>query len=532
MLDRRESGKRSAEDGPENRHQREIVSPLILEQPGLWRWPAMLGLFLVAIVPALPLLLEANGSSATAVGGAFAIYLGNSLTVAAMATIAAFLFGLPIGVTLSVYDFPGRRLFGVVLLMPLLLPPFLLALGWTMLLGPSLAGSFGAALVFSIWIMPLVAFAAYAAGKGLPATAIEAARLAGGERRVVSLMARYAAVPALAAAGLGAALSIADPGPGQVLSLPTAASEILASFAALNDFGLAARQSLFVAAIILIAAAPLAWFTAPRLARALMAREVRQAHKARMRGSQSMATLSLEFLIAAAVLLPILGLSLPAASSGPAWVSRAISEAARTAGDTILYASGAGFVAVVLGFALALAVGRDTGRQRVAIAACFFVLCMPPALLNLGVIRITTAAPAWTDPLLRSQFAMCLVLGLRMFPIAAVLALRSWAAAPPSWTHAAAVHGVSLPVYAGRILAPHLLPAATAAFLLCGLLALADIGTALLLHPPGAASFPLAIFTVMANAPEALVAWLALVYVGTAAIFLVAAFRLAEGRRT
>lgn len=532
MLDRRGNGARNAEDEPRRRNEHKLVSPLVLELPGLWRWPAIAGLFFIAIIPALPLLSEARGSAATIVGSMFATTLGNSLTVAVMAAILAFVFGLPIGVVLSVYDFPGRRLLGVVLALPLLLPPFLLALGWTMLLGPSLSGLSGTVLVFGVWMTPLVAFAAYAAGRGLSATAIEAAWLAGGERRVISLMARYVSVPAMAAAGLGAALSIADPGPGQVFRLPTAASEILTSFAALNDFGLAARQSLLVAAIILAAAAPLAWFTAPRMANALMAREVKQAHRRPVHGSQSIATLILQFLIVAAVVLPILGLALPAASSGLEWFSRAISEAVRTAGNTILYASGAGFIAVLLGFALALAVGREASRQRFAIAACFFLLCLPPALLNLGLIRITTAAPAWTDPLLRSQFAMCLVLGLRIFPIAAVLALRSWASAAPSWAYAAAVHGVSLPVYARRILLPHLLPAATAAFLLCGLLALADIGTALLLHPPGAASFPLAIFTVMANAPEALVAWLALVYVGTAAIFLLGVFRLTEGGRT
>ena len=49
--------------------------------------------------------------------------------------------------------------------------------------------------------------------------------------------------------------------------------------------------------------------------------------------------------------------------------------------------------------------------------------------------------------------------------------------------------------------------------LLVGLLATADVGTVLLLQPPGETSFPLAIFTIMANAPESLVASLCLLYV-------------------
>jgi hypothetical protein len=47
---------------------------------------------------------------------------------------------------------------------------------------------------------------------------------------------------------------------------------------------------------------------------------------------------------------------------------------------------------------------------------------------------------------------------------------------------------------------------------LVALLASAEVSTVLLLHPPGEASFPLAIFTVMANAPESLVASLCLLY--------------------
>ncbi len=56
--------------------------------------------------------------------------------------------------------------------------------------------------------------------------------------------------------------------------------------------------------------------------------------------------------------------------------------------------------------------------------------------------------------------------------------------------------------------------------LVVALLATADIGTVLLLHPPGQESFPLAIFTVMANARESFVASLCLVYILAAGGFL------------
>jgi len=522
----------NADAAPIRPPQAGLISPLVLERPGAWRWLAVAGLFLLAATPAVPLLAEALTSSGQAImSGAFAAGVRNALLIAIVAAFLALVLGLSLGVALAFYGFPGRLALMVVLALPLLLPPFLIALGWAMLAGGGFDGAAGPIIVFTSWILPLVAFAAYTGCAGLSGSAIEAARLAGGERRAIGLTARYAFVPALAAAGLGAALSIADPGPGQVFRVQTAASEILTSFAALSDFGLAARQSVAVAAFILLAAGPLAFLVAPRIAEALMARETRRVRRVRLRGARAAAAAMAALIILAALLSPVAGLASPLASGGLNWLSRALSEVLRTGGDTLFYAAGAGAIAVLLGFALSLAVGRERGLRRFAIAASILLLCLPPALAALGAIRLATAAPAWADPVLRSRFALCLVLGLRLFPVAALFGLRAQATSAPSWTHAAAVHGVALPTFFRRVTAPHLAPAAAAAFLLTGLLAIADIGTALLLHPPGAASFPLAIFTVMANAPEAFVAALALFYVGIAAMLLFALWGLIGRRR-
>ncbi|MCH7687024.1 MAG: hypothetical protein IH899_10145, partial [Planctomycetes bacterium] len=60
-------------------------------------------------------------------------------------------------------------------------------------------------------------------------------------------------------------------------------------------------------------------------------------------------------------------------------------------------------------------------------------------------------------------------------------------------------------------------------FVLVVVLATADITTVLLLHPPGRMSLPVALFTVMANSPEGLVASLCLLYLGGVILFMVAA---------
>ena len=75
-------------------------------------------------------------------------------------------------------------------------------------------------------------------------------------------------------------------------------------------------------------------------------------------------------------------------------------------------------------------------------------------------------------------------------------------------------------LYAARVLVPFLASAFGLAVAVVALLATADVGTVLLLQPPGESSLPVSIFTVMANAPESLVASLCLAYVAIAAAIL------------
>jgi ABC-type Fe3+ transport system permease subunit len=197
-------------------------------------------------------------------------------------------------------------------------------------------------------------------------------------------------------------------------------------------------------------------------------------------------------------------------------LARAGREVARTGLNTLVYAAGAGIVAVGFGFLAALSVGRSARLRLFVLGTCVALFALPPSLGALGIVQTATDAPAWLDWLTRSRLTVCSALGLRFVPIAALISLRSWGSLSGSWTQAAALHGVSATGYLALVVLPRMRPALAAAFLLVGLLATADIGSVLLLHPPGQGSLPLAIFTVMANAPESLVASLCLAYVGLA----------------
>lgn len=517
-----------------------MVSCVTLERPGKWRGIGVALLFLVAVLPAVPLVWRTVMSMdlATAfVGDAFGSALQNSIMVALLVAGISLGVGWPAGVLTALYEFPGRGVLLALVALPLLVPSFLWALGWSSLtvhLGPTavtmISGFTGCILVLSMGVIPLVLLTSYTATLTLSGPQVDAARLAGGERTVFIHASRHAAIPALFATGLGSILTLSDPGPGQILGLRTAASEILASFSALYDFSLAGRQGVALTGLVLLGAVPFACFAASRLASEMLARQSQAVRRVRHQGVAGVIMAALMLLVLTGTIVPLIGLTLPLA--GGEGFLRAWEEVARTAGNTLLYAAGAGAVAAILGLALALCAGRNNRLRTICLGLSLALLSLPPAFTALGLVQLATTVPAWIDPLLRSRLTVCLALGLRFFPIAVVLGLRAWGSTSATWALAAGIHGVPLAMYLRRVVLPLLLPTGAVAMLLVALLATADITTVLLLHPPGESSLPLAIFTVMANAPESLVATLCLVYVAVAAGILATAWTMGERRST
>ncbi len=504
-----------------------MISCAAFEQPGRWRMVGIALAFLVALAPALALLtmMEASALAATATfSSAFVGSLARSMRVACAVVGVSVVVGLPTGVFASVYAFPLRRLLLALLALPLLVPSFISAIGLSMLrrafdlsADSLLSGFAGTVLTFALFGTPLVMFITLASARSISRSQMDAARLAGGERHLFHRIV-WEVFPASALTGvLAGVLTLSDPGPGQILGYSGVASEILVSLAAQYDFAAAARQCVSLAGVVLVIGLPVALLLAPRLASGLLARDTTFAPLARGRAVAGLGPVLFTALLVLTVALPLAGFLQPLFRSFPA--DRAMREVGRTLGNTFSYAAGASALATMLGVGLAVCAGRSVRLRIISLVGLLLVFALPPALGALGLIQLAGASSAQLDPVLRGPFTVSLALALRFFPVAAVFAMRRLGSTSPSWA-AAAVHGVSLTAFGRKVLVPWLASAALPAALLIALLATADVSSVLLLHPPGKGSLPLAIFTVMANAPEALVGALCLAYVGGAALLL------------
>lgn len=508
-----------------------MISCAILERPGRWRTIAALGLLVLLWLPAVPLLAEfTTNSTSVWPEEAFLQRLWPSSVLALTVVALTFGVGLATGVLTALYEFPARTFLLFCALVPFVVPTFLWAIGWSALaaqLGWQLSGLGACVLVFSAALVPLPFFSAFLASRALSASQLEAVRLAGSEKAAFASALHHASKPCLLAACLAGILTLADPGPGHIFGMRSAAGAILTSFSALFDYSLAARQCLALSVAVLIWMIVPAWMGGRRIAEGLLARQTRPMRAASRSTYSIVAFFGLLILIATSVGTPGVGLVLPL--RGGEGFTEALGTLRRTVESTLVYAVGAGMIAAVYGLSFAFVCGRQQTLRFAVVAVLMVLFALPPALAAIGVAGFASRSPEWADWLLRSRVTVCAVAGLRLAPVGTVLTLRAWSSSAQSWAFAAALHGVSMKRYLSSVVLPFLLPTIGGSIVLCSLLAAADITTILLLHPPGEASLSLALFTIMANAPESLVAWLCIVYVSCAVVAL-AAVGLCLGR--
>lgn len=444
-------------------------------------------------------------------------------------SLLGFALGWPYGVVSGLFRYPFKRLCLALLLLPLVMPPFLWAIGFQGLKPlvsfarqSWLDGFSGCVLSYVTQVFPLVALAALAQASLITASEREAALVAGGIRHLLRQSLRATWPSAAAAAVVGGVLTLSDPGCGQITGSHGVASVILTALSARNDFAVASLKALSSGLLVLPAVA----FAAIVLARKLHGPSVRvdfaRSADVQLRSRWSAWWLGFGMLaVAGLFLLPAFaGLVRPLTGMGRGhYLWQAGQVMLESAAPTAWYGAGAALTAVLLGMVIAAGVGHSRPRFRLVFAFGLGFLAMPSALHALGIVSAAAAMPEPLAGWLRSEIAVGIAIGWRFVPLAAILLALAWRRLSRSMLDARRIHAVP----AGRFMLvvglPLLWRPAAGVFVLVALLALADVSTTMLLQAPGASSYGTRLFAVMDNSPEKLVAALCL---GQAALPLLA----------
>lgn len=201
-----------------------------------------------------------------------------------------------------------------------------------------------------------------------------------------------------------------------------------------------------------------------------------------------------------------------------ALAARSVAAVVAGSGDAIVNslmlasagATGVVAVAVWLGYARA----RARGRIGQAADNLFIVLfAVPSTIVGVGLIGLWNRSGPFG--VVYGTDGMYLLAYLARFvPVATLILAASMRYVPLSHEEAAAVSGVGWLRTMWRIVFPQIRLGAIAAWVIAFVLAFGELGVSVLIAPPGEATLPIRVYTLIANTPSSHVAILALLQTG------------------
>jgi iron(III) transport system permease protein len=447
--------------------------------------------------------------------------LWNTTALGIGTAMLATAIGAPLGLALARVPLRGKALVRVALAVPVLLPPYIVALAWTYVAGrsglvASLTGcdflsewtySLPAAIVvLSLVFYPLAMLATEVTLRRIDGRLEEAAVLVAPARVVLRRITFPLAAPAILATALIIfVLSVSEFGVPGLLRVRVYTTEVFSAFAALYDSTRAIVLALPLVLLCLIVAVVAVALLGERL---VSGRRVSGATPVLLNAWRQPAEAAATATVAIASGIPLLilaGEALGAESLGAVFQGsgRAIvnSLVLATIGATAVV-----IVATWLGYARARA-GARVGR--VADALFIVVFALPSTIVGVGLIGL------WNRPgVLGAAYGtdVMFILGYlaRFVPVAALAIAAATRYVPMSHEEAASVSGAGWWRTMMRIVVPQIRLGLVSAWVIAFVLAFGELGVSILIAPPGEATLPIRIYTIIANTPPSHVAALAL----------------------
>lgn len=497
---------------------------------------AALALAVAAVLPFLTLLLELAGSLAGGERGAVLEplasarlwrLLGTTLLRAGAVTVGALALGVPLGLIVARTDTPGRWPAFALHLLPGLLPPYLLALGWFHLFGRGglvgnaasaglLFGEVGAVGVQALAFAPVVTALCALGALGMDASLEDAARVVARPRRVLLRIVLPAAAPGIALASLLVfALALSELGVPMFLRVEAYPAAV---FARLGGIDYAPGEAVaLVLPLVVVALALLAAERRLTASRDYAVLGLRGAGRGPLPlggwRALSAAGCAVAALLALAPLAALGRAALLGAGFGEVsqWMGRSVGVSVSSAA---LAATGV----LLLGIPLAHALVRCRPWARLLDGLAILGFVTPAAVVGVGLIGTwNRAATAWV-------YGSLAIVVLGFVARYAAVGMRTSASVlttvSPGLEESAAVAGAG---YLRRLLCivlPLRARGLVAAWLLVLVFCLRDLESAVLVYPAGQESLTVRIFTLEANGPEAVVAALACMHVALVALVL------------
>jgi iron(III) transport system permease protein len=501
----------------------------------MWRWPSSrtivvaiaFGLFAVCSLLPIAYLLTVPLRSDLPVGDILLLdarqqrLLWNTALLGVGTACLATAIGAPLGLALARVPLQGKTLLRVVLAVPVLLPPYIVALAWTYLgrsrglvasvIGHDLLSEWtyslpAAIIVLSLVFYPLSMLATEVALRRIDGRLEEAGVLVASAPVVLRRITIPLATPGILAAALIIfVLAVSEFSVPGLLRVRVYTTEVFTAFAALYDFTRAIVLALPLLLLCLVVATVAVALVGERLVSGPRSLGTPPVLFSAWRRSAVAATTCVVTIASGLPLVVLVAEALGAESP------RAVFEGSGPAimNSLLLATSGATAVVIVaawLGYARARA-GTRVGR--IADTLFVVVFAVPSTIVGVGLIGLWNR-PGMLGAVYGTDAMFMLGYLARFVPVAALAIAAATRYIPVSHEEAASVSGAGWFRTMTHIVLPQIRLGLVTAWVIAFVLAFGEVGVSILIAPPGEATLPIRIYTIIANTPPSHVAALAL----------------------
>lgn len=476
---------------------------------------------IVLLLPLVFLLTEAAGVGPGKVAG----LIGRSLTVHLLwntvrlgiaVTLLCAVIGTGAAWLVERTNLPGRRVWAVLLVVPLAIPDFVVSFGWASL-STAVAGFRGAVLVMTLALYPLVYLPVAASLRNADPAQEEVARSlgAGPLKTFWRITIGQARIAILGGCLLVVMVMLAEYGAFEILGYQTFTTEIFTEFSVSFNVPAACALSLvlIVVGLLVLVADPSA------RSRGRVSRATRTAQRATPRYRLGPWTGPALALLA---VLALLALGLPVASASYWWAAGTNQPFAgvsllSAAGYTFIYSAFAAAVATIMALPVAVLAVRQAGRtSRLIERGTYLVLAMPGLVIALSLSyfseRYGDGIGYQTGPMLIIAYA------IMFFPLALVGVRASVAQSPVGLEDVARSLGQRRLAVFWRVTRPLVTPGLAAAFCLVFLSAVTELTATLILVPTGVQTLATQFWSYQQNLAYGQAAPFALLMIAIAAV--------------
>ncbi len=439
--------------------------------------------------------------------------MAHSMLLSLLVSLFATIIGVPLGLALGKTDLPFRKTFAVLFAIPLLIPPYIVAVAWADLAGAQkIMGLTGCVLVLFSSFLPIPMLLTMVFLRTINPRLEEAARLVSGWRGVIKGVTMPMILPGvLLGTMLVFLLTFGEFGVPNFLRYDVFPVESFTQFSAFYDFRAATAAAMPLALVTLLVLIIEARFLKDRTyqPRPFAGSKHRPCIElGRMKffyfGLVSAMALAL-------VVVPMLVLLIQ--SEGADAYVQALEMAGDSLIRSIIYALVAASTLTLVGFFTAYIIHNRTVKYwRIVDSTTIFLFALPATVMGIGLINLWNTP--WTNFIYGTALIIILGYLTKYTALTSRILVTQFAQIPQSMQEAAQISGAGWMRTLFSIVAPLARRGLLAGWLVAYIFSLRDTGIVMLVYPPGHETLPVRIFTLMANGSSQLIAALCVLMIG------------------